>query len=634
MRLPRLVLVLILMIGFSWTVAPVAGAVDSDFITSVDSTYLVDKSGQTQVSHLFELKNTTATSYVKEYGLELTGSPLTDVVASSQDQPVKPQVERTGERTKIKIVFPDDVVGEGQIRRFSIRYHSQDVAIVTGQVLEIRIPGVAEESGYQKRSVTLLTPRYYGQPVRAMPLPTKTSQTVDYVRNQFDDVGNSAISAFFGQNQTYNLNLTYDLVNSLDRVQLQEIALPPDTGWQKMIYHQLTPRPIDVRSDLDGNWLATYGLRPGQQLSVEASVSARLSLERDPSVYTSPPLATYTQTQPYWPTQDPAITQLTTKYNSVQALYQFVVNTLTYPETLENLNISRKSAVEVLHQPQDAVCQDFTDLWVTLVRAKGIPARRHTGYGFAQNEKLRPSLPEGDILHAWPEFYDNELGSWHQVDPTWENTTGGVDYFTQFDLSHITFTINGESSQAPAPAGAYTTTDDKRTNVRVTPTTDWSPSELDLDITVEPAEWLFWTLPGRANLVIKNKTGQGWYDVAVSATAENPEVAVNLNSSRLTSLLPFDQISIPISLYDQTNHFASTAIRISATSQDQEVNQAGTDQIRAVPAAFGQPVWQITSVGLASGLVALTLGAGSVLVYRAKQRSAVRGQSQTTQAPT
>lgn len=626
-----LVLLEIFLVG-GLTVSSIVAA-ETNFDTSVDSTYLIDKAGRTQVSHVFELKNTTANSYVKEYGIELTGSPLTDIVATNQGESLKPQVKRVGEKTQIKLVFQNDVVGEGQTRQFSIRYYSPDVAIVTGQVMEVRIPGVAPGNNYTNRRVTLLTPASYGQPVRIKPSPTKTTQTPDYVRNQFDNLGELAVSAFFGQTQTYNLNLIYHLSNSLDRVQLQEIALPPDTGWQKMIYHQLTPQPIDIRSDLDGNWLATYSLKPNQKLSVTASASAQLSLERDPTVYTSPPVSTYTQTQPFWPKDDPAIAAILKQHTSVQSLYQYVVNTLTYPESLDNLALTRQSALEILQKPQTAVCQDFTDLLVTLLRAQGIPARRHLGYGFAQNTKIRPNLPTGDILHSWPEFYDNELGSWHQVDPTWENTTGGVDYFSQFDLSHITFAINGQSSQVPAPVGAYGDQDNKQATVSITPTTDWSPSDLELDMTVEPARWLFWTLPGRANLIIKNQTGQGWYDVTVSVTAQNPDVVVNFSNSRLTSLLPFDQITLPITIYDQNSQFAKTTITVQATSQDQAVNFTSAESIRAVPAVFSQKFWQIALIGLAGGLVLLTLGTGSVLVYRAQKRSALRGQSQTTASP-
>ena len=41
------------------------------------------------------------------------------------------------------------------------------------------------------------------------------------------------------------------------------------------------------------------------------------------------------------------------------------------------------------------------------------------------------------------------------IDPTWANTTGGIDYFNVLDFDHIAFVIKGESSDYPIPAGGY-----------------------------------------------------------------------------------------------------------------------------------------------------------------------------------
>jgi hypothetical protein len=87
----------------------------------------------------------------------------------------------------------------------------------------------------------------------------------------------------------------------------------------------------------------------------------------------------------------------------------------------------------------------------------GIPARELNGYAIATegNNKtpLSINLKGGDLLHAWPEFYDVEFG-WVPVDPTWGNTSG-IDYFTKLDTNHFVFVIKGLDSELPLPAGAY-----------------------------------------------------------------------------------------------------------------------------------------------------------------------------------
>ena len=604
------------------------------FKTGIDSTYMVDANGQTTVSHVFDLTNTTARSYVKEYTLEITGSPITNVIATNKGEPLDPQIQRQGEKTRITLAFPDELVGEGQTRQFSIRYTSPDIAIMTGKILEVRIPGVAIGSEYEKRQVTLLTPKSYGQPVRITPQPSSVTNSDRYVKSVFKDLNNQAISVFFGQTQVYNLALSYQLENDRDRNSLQDIALPPDTPFQQVIYQRLDPPPLEMRSDLDGNWLATYLLKPGEKLNIIASASAKLSLERNPQTYDSPPQNGYTQAQPFWNLNDNVVVDATAKFNSVEGIYKFVSRTLSYPESLDNFVIKRRSASEILKQPKGSICQDFTDLFVTMMRSKGVPARRLTGYGYAQNDKIRPILPAGDILHAWPDFYDNTLGTWRSVDPTWENTTGGVDYFNQFDLSHIVFAINGESSQWPAPAGAYRLAGNNDQQVYVSPAKEFEPQKLTLKLDVVPDKWFFWSIPGKAKLEITNLTGQGWYDVSLEIKSNDPNITTQLKNPRLTSLLPYQKITIPLTFYANQNAFSSTGFQIRAASDTETVSQTPTTQFRSAPAWITQGNWQIYVIVLVPIGLVVALGAGSVLVYRTKQSGAVRRQGQDSPPPT
>jgi len=100
---------------------------------------------------------------------------------------------------------------------------------------------------------------------------------------------------------------------------------------------------------------------------------------------------------------------------------------------------------------------EFTDMFIAIARAAGIPTREVQGYAYTQNERLRPlslTLESGDILHAWPEYWDNERG-WIQVDPTWGSTSGGLDFFNKLDFNHITFVQRGLSPISPYPAGSF-----------------------------------------------------------------------------------------------------------------------------------------------------------------------------------
>lgn len=60
-------------------------------------------------------------------------------------------------------------------------------------------------------------------------------------------------------------------------------------------------------------------------------------------------------------------------------------------------------------------CTDYADLFTTLARAAGFPARNV--YGLAYKDGAEPAF----MFHAWNEIYAD--GQWQAVDPTWNQTT-------------------------------------------------------------------------------------------------------------------------------------------------------------------------------------------------------------------
>jgi hypothetical protein len=105
---------------------------------------------------------------------------------------------------------------------------------------------------------------------------------------------------------------------------------------------------------------------------------------------------------------------------------------------------------------------EFSDLFVALARAAGIPAREVHGFAYTTNSRLQPLSLVTDVLHAWAEYYAESDNVWVAVDPTWGNTTRGVDYFSKFDFNHIAFAILGVESDYPYPAGSFKTATDTK----------------------------------------------------------------------------------------------------------------------------------------------------------------------------
>jgi len=59
-----------------------------------------------------------------------------------------------------------------------------------------------------------------------------------------------------------------------------------------------------------------------------------------------------------------------------------------------------------LDNTTNAVCLEYTDLFVTLARAAGIPSRSIEGFAYTKNSRLRPLSLVDDVLHAWVQYYD------------------------------------------------------------------------------------------------------------------------------------------------------------------------------------------------------------------------------------
>ncbi|MBI2404889.1 transglutaminase domain-containing protein, partial [Candidatus Gottesmanbacteria bacterium] len=207
----------------------------------------------------------------------------------------------------------------------------------------------------------------------------------------------------------------------------------------------------------------------------------------------------------------------------------------------------RKGAIAALVSPQNSICMEFTDLFVALARAAGIPAREVVGYAYTTNAKLRPLSLIADVLHAWPEYYDRERGIWVSVDPTWANTTRGVDYFTKLDFNHIAFAIHGAKSDAPYPAGFYKRSGTNSKDVVV------SFADIAPELPPSPRLTATFTLPkvlpagltSKGTLIIENPSGVAANNVNVAVSSPSLSFMLTREGGRIP---PYGTWTIPIAI--------------------------------------------------------------------------------------
>lgn len=442
---------------------PKSVSAQGEFQTDYQVNYVTDVNGKTDVTQKIVLTNKTANYYADKFELKIGSTKVTDVKASDDVGNLDTRVTFDNNITIITVKFNQRVIGEGKKLAWTLNYSSGELASKSGQIWEISIPKLASSPDMGDYLATISVPRVFGSIAFAIPSPSSAQQKASTQEFTFtkDQLLQSGISMSFGEKQVFTFKLNYYLENNNVTSQTSEITLPPDNNYQQIVLEKIDPQPVDVVVDDDGNFVAKYKLAPKQKISITAQGYVEVFSKPYRKIYktlSSEQKNQYTQPQRYWETDDGFIKDKANELKTPQKIYDFVSSYLTYSNTrLNQPVIDRKGAAAAIQAPTDSVCMEFTDLFIAIARAAKIPAREVEGYAYTQNERLRPlslTLNSGDILHAWPEYWDDELG-WVQVDPTWGATSGGLDYFSKLDFNHITFIQRGQSSTSPSPAGAF-----------------------------------------------------------------------------------------------------------------------------------------------------------------------------------
>lgn len=440
-------------------ISPAAIRAQSEFTVDSNVRYQVQDSGRTLVTHQVTLENNFSTLYATSYTLSLENIDAQNIRAVEDDgTPLTVETSKNEDKIDVKITFPNAVVGKNSKRSFSVIYDNGSFAVRTGEVWEVSIPKIADASSFRNYAVDLEVPDSFGLEAYISPSPGQYSDANGYKSYKFDKsaLTQTGITAGFGQFQVFSFDLSYHLENPLTKTATTDIALPPDTAFQKVYLSKVEPKPSNVHIDEDGNWLATYDLKPRERIDVSVSGSVQIFAGYRPFPKPSDQvLSDNLKSTDYWQVNDPSIKALAVQLKTPEAIYNYVANTLKYDFSRVQPNTQRLGAVKALANPDQAICMEYTDLFIAIARAAGIPAREINGYAYTENPDLQPLSLVADVLHSWPEYYDKTKGAWIPVDPTWGSTTGGIDYFNKLDLRHFAFVIHGNDSLKPYPPGSY-----------------------------------------------------------------------------------------------------------------------------------------------------------------------------------
>ncbi len=545
---------------FAFGLVPIPSKVSaaSQFSVNLDYAFSFTDSGSANVSQKVTSTNLTDNYYASEYSITVHNKNVTNVSGTDGLGSIKVTTKVENESTIITAKLNQQVVGLNKAVTFTINYSTDSFAIKRGKIWDVSIPQIETSENVASYQVTLSVPDSYGKLGKLAPTPISSSQAngrKTYVFNK-DSLNTSRIGGSFGDFQQFKFTFKYRYKNDKVYSVKATIALPPDTQYQSMYYKSLEPRPTALRTDLDGNYLADYIIKPGKKLEVVASGNVQL-VDSDvplqtPISYSDSDLEKFTKADKYIEVDNQQIQKKAKELKNIEEIYNYVTSTVKYDYTrLETNKYNRRGAVATINTPDKSICVDFADLFVALARAKGIPARGLVGYGYSDDTNLRPTKVEGlvnsTVLHAWGEYYDKTSKRWIQVDPTWGSTTLGVDYFHRLDTNHIVFVINGVSSTLPIPAGGYKTSVNQTDDVEVKFSDEKINQGVVPDISLSGTE-LVSGFPVTSKLKVTNNTGRAIFNVSIKINSGEKLNLIKPSKVDLGILLPFATTSYDIKL--------------------------------------------------------------------------------------
>jgi len=448
---------------------------EKQFTVDYDISYRIQENGIAQVEQNVTLTNLKNDVVPTSYSFSAKDMKIIDVSAESNDNKVSVELNTGDEDPGFAVPISDQLIGKGKQNKIKVSYKTEGLVVKNGDVWNIYVPKIQIPDSTEIYNVKVYVPKKFGPKMYFSPTPiVEKEEESDFIyyltKNTFKGAG---ISAAFGPAQVINFRIKYQLENKSILPISYGVPLPSDIkGYQQVSYSDINPKPKNINIDKDGNTIASFYLGSKQKLEVELVGSAKvITPQIDPdrggnfSAIPKDILSRYTSEKKYWNTNTKKIIEVAKSLKNgnlnvvknAQLAYKYVVDNLQYDfEALNKDFVERQGSEVALTQKGSWTCMEYTDLFIALARTMGIPAREVDGYAFNTGDDSKPlplNIKNGDLLHAWAEFYDPNYG-WIQIDPTW-GSTSGIDYFTKLDTNRLALVVKGLDSELPQPAGSY-----------------------------------------------------------------------------------------------------------------------------------------------------------------------------------
>lgn len=363
----------------------------------------------------------------------------------------------------------------GKKSKLKIKYKSYALSSQTGAIRDMYVPSFSKDFEFSTGrtalnvGTTVLIPKDYGNINIVTPEKQAETDGINWIFNFSQQELTGTISWIqIGTTQYYEFEITqpYSQSSSIPLFyNTYKVMLPRDVTagpvTQTVNYTSISPAPYEVEQDEFGNLIGVFRVPATNNGEItltgyiEVSDSKNFSFEDSGTLADIPQniIDSYTQPGKFWEVNAPEIQakamelkgEETDIYKILSKTYKYVVDQIDYSEVKRFGLNERQGALKTL-QGGGAVCMEYSDLFIALMRAQGVPARAAFGYGYD------PRSTDGvDTAHQWAEVYLPTHDTWVLVDTTWGES--GTDVIGG-DLNHFYKYVAGVDPQTPAPVEA------------------------------------------------------------------------------------------------------------------------------------------------------------------------------------
>lgn len=518
----------------------------ADYRTTFNSEYIMKKDGSSDVNLIIKIVHLNPNIYVKEFAIGFPASfGIESVSVRDGIGTIQPVITTNADRIKLAIALNNPNIGRMSENFIYIQYRQKNLYKIHGNSWEVILPTInGDEEAVHHMQVIL--PEGSDKKISiAKPKPARIEGSKIF----WENIKTRTVYAVFGESEYYKTNLSYHLENNGFRRIYYDVAFPPDMTYQKVFVLSIEPPPEKITIDEDGNYLGRYTLNLKEKKDVffDGIIEVTAKKREEPYLLDQERIKnqkTYLLTpQSFWDIESFIDSDEIKSIKNIDSIYRYTSDSLTYNYNRISKNMKRMGAEEILKNPSQAVCMEFTDLFIALARQNGIYARELNGYGFSDDDRFRPQLLNTDILHSWPQYYDEEKASWISVDPTWENTSG-IDYFSSLDLNHITFVIHGKEQNYPVSAGMYKTEDTK--DISIVPVESIPQTHRSIIMLANIPSHIMDSNEHTIKLIFKNEGNTFVYDYPISINLSN--LAYRTDVKKISVIAPYQEVMVNLIL--------------------------------------------------------------------------------------